>query len=441
MKERFNKMKDTAKVKSVITCDLEGRIETYNQGAEEIFGYRPEEVIGKKRVSFFSPGQTVLEYVPNWLKVASEEGEYRTKTVFLNRQREPVAAAIRITPTFKDGQQIGYCGVTEVLENVDPGEVAPNISFMTRLFSWLVITRAPFLTAIIVPILVGASWVAYRNLVQAFPWDLFFLALFAGIFMHVAANTFNDYFDWKSGTDQANNDYFLPYSGGSRSIELGLISEKALFRVALISLLMASTLGLILALRSGAGILLFGLVGALSSYFYTAPPLRLAARKGLGELLIGLNFGPLATAGTVYALTGSVTLADFLIGVPIGLLTTAILWINQFPDEDSDRQTGKINLVVLLGKKRARWGYLLLVATAFGLLLYWLATGVLPLGVLLVLVSLPLAIYAGRIALREYDQRSLIRANAATIQLHLACGLLLVAGLLLSVFFSGIPTL
>jgi 1,4-dihydroxy-2-naphthoate octaprenyltransferase len=207
--------------------------------------------------------------------------------------------------------------------------------------------------------------------------------------------------------------------------------------VASVALLIASILGLILAFLSGPMILLFGLVGALSSYFYTAPPLRLAARKGLGELLIGLNFGPLATAGTVYALTGSVSLTDFLIGIPIGLLTTAILWINQFPDEESDRMAGKLNLVVLLGKKRARWGYLLLLAAAFGLLLYWLAVGVLPLAALLVVLGIPLAVYAGRIAIREYDQRSLIRANAATIQLHLATGLLLVVGLLLGVFFNG----
>jgi 1,4-dihydroxy-2-naphthoate octaprenyltransferase len=426
------------KQKSVITCDMEGRIETYNQGAEELFGYRPEEVIGKKRVSLFSPGQTVLEFVPNWLKTASEEGEYRTKTVFLDRDKNPVAAEIRITPTYKDGQQIGFCGVSELIDDVDPKEVAPNISPMTRVFSWFVITRAPFLTAIIIPILVGAAWAVYQGLVQPFPWDLFLITLFAGIFLHVSANTFNDYFDWKSGTDQANNDYFLPYSGGSRSIELGLISEKSLFRVALVSLFVASALGLILAYRSGPVVLIFGLFGALSAYFYTAPPLRLAARNGLGELLIGLNFGPLATAGTIYALTGSLSLADFLIGIPIGLLTTAILWINQFPDEDSDRETGKINLVVMLGKRRARWGYLLLLGVAFGLLLYWLAAGWLPLTVLLILVSVPLAVSAGRIAVREYDQRSLIRANAATIQLHLVFGLLLVVGLLVSQFFSRI---
>jgi len=211
-------MSNNTQIKGVITVDLEGRIETYNDGAEKIFGYRPEEVIGKKRVSIFSPGQTVLQHVPKWLEIAREEGEFRTKTVFLDKDDVPVPAEIRITPTFRDGEQIGYCGVTEVLEEVDPAEVAPNISITTKIFSWLVITRAPFLTAILVPILVGAAWVAYRGIVQPFPMGLFWITLLAGIFLHISANTFNDYFDWRSGTDKINNNYFLPYTGGSRSI-------------------------------------------------------------------------------------------------------------------------------------------------------------------------------------------------------------------------------
>ena len=428
-------MSETHQVKSVVTCDMEGRIETFNSGAEQVFGYRADEVIGKKRVSLFSPGQVVLQHVPNWLKIAREQGEYESNTVFLRRDGTPIAAHVRITPTFRNGKQIGYCGITQVLENVDPVEVAPNISLMTRIFTWLVITRAPFLTAIIVPILVGAAWVAYMTQGQPFPALPFWLTLFAGIAMHIAANTFNDYFDWKAGTDKVNNSYFLPYSGGSRSIELGLISEKALFRVALVSLLISGALGVALAVISGPLVLLFGLMGAFSSYYYTAPPLRLAARRGLGELVVGLNFGPLATAGTVYALTGRVTLTDFLIGVPIGLLTTAILWINQFPDEQADRQTGKINLVVVLGARQARWGYLLLLAAAFGLLLYWLITGLFPMGMLLAFLSLPLAVYAVRIAFRDYYQRSLVRANSATIQLHLVAGLLMFAGVLVSAFW------
>ena len=419
-------------LKSVITCDLEGRIETFNKGAEQIFGYKPEEVIGKKRVSLFSPGTTVLEHVPTWLKTASEEGEYRSKTVFLRKDGTPFAAQVRITPTFRNGQQIGFCGVTEELENVDPAEVAPNVSFSTRMFAWLVITRAPFLTAIIIPVLIGAAWVAAEGLVQPFPWSKFFMALFAGIAIHVAANTFNDYFDWKSGADEENNEYFLPYSGGSRSIELGLINEKTLFRVAFTALLISAVLGLMLAYLSGPGVLIFGLVGAFCAYFYTAPPLRLAARRGLGELVTGLNFGPLAVAGTVYALTGQVSLVDFLIGIPIGLLTASILWINEFPDEDADRRAGKNTLVVTLGRERARWGYIAMVLAAFGLVIVGVVRNVLPIGATLVLASLPLAIYAIRIILREYGSRSLVKANVATIQLQLVGGLLLAAGILFS---------
>lgn len=428
-------MDESGRQKSVITCDLEGRIETFNAGAEAVFGYHPDEVIGKKRVSLFSPGQVVLEHVPNWLKVASQTGKFEGDTIFLRRDGTPIAAHVRITPTFRDGKQIGYCGVTEVLDQIDPQAAAPKISLMTRIFSWLVITRAPFLTAIIVPVLVGGAWVAYAHSGEPFPFLKFWMTLFAAIFLHVAANTFNDYFDWRSGADKVNNNYFLPYSGGSRSIELGLISEKALFRVASFSLLISAALGAALAVMSGPGVLIFGLIGAFSSYFYTAPPLRLAARRGLGELIVGLNFGPLATAGAVYALTGSVSVTDFLIGIPIGLLTTAILWINQFPDEESDRASGKINLVVVLGKSRARWGYLALVSLAFGLLLYWQVTGVFPAGMLLALLSLPLAAHAARIAWRDYNSRSLVRANSATIQLHLVTGLLMFAGVLISAYF------
>lgn len=425
--------------KSVITCDLEGRIETFNAAAAEIFGYTQEDIIGKKRVSLFSPGEVVLEHVPTWLKIAREQGEFRGETVFVRRDGTPFAARIRITPTYRHGQHIGYCGVTEVLEEIDPAQAMPRISPATRLFRWLVITRAPFLTAMIVPVLIGAAWVAVQG--GSFAWGRFILALLAGMLLHIAANTFNDYFDWTSGTDPINNNYFLPYSGGSRSIELGLISEGALRRLAFAALVGSALIGLLLTALSGPGILLFGLIGALSAYFYTAPPLRLAARRGLGELLVGLNFGPLATAGTVYALTGQAAAVDFLIGVPIGLLVIAILWINQFPDEESDRAAGKHNLVVVLGKERARWGYLLLLAGAFILTLYWTISGVFPVGAALILGGLPLAVRAIRIALRHYADRSLVQANAATIRLHLIAGVLMTIGLLASnvlrQFFGG----
>ena len=415
---------------STVTCDLEGRIETYNKGAEQIFQYSAAEVIGKKRVSLFSPGLVVLEHVPAWLKIAAEKGEFKTQTVFLRKDGSAFAADIRITPTFKDGRQIGFCGVTTPRPDVDANKAWPRIALMTKIFSALVVTRAPFLSATLIPVIIGAAWVAARGLVSPFPWGVFWLVALGASAMHIAANTFNDYFDWTSGTDKANNDYFMPYSGGSRSIELRLISETGLFRLAVIATLVAAACGLgALALTGRIGLLAFGAFGVFSTYFYTAPPLRLAARRGLGELLIGLNFGPLMVAGAIYALSGSLTWLDFLAGVPIGLFTTAILWINEFPDLKTDEESGKLNLVVTLGQERARWGYLALLVLAFGFVVLGAALGWFPLGALAMLLSLPIAYFTTRTLFQHYRDRALIKGNAATIQLHMLSGLLLAAGL------------
>lgn len=427
----------TSPLNSTITCDLEGRIQTYNKGAEQIFQYTAEEVIGRKRVSLFSPGPVVLEHVPNWLKTAREKGEFKTQTVFLRKDGSAFAADIRITPTFKNGEQIGYCGVTTPRPDVDANETWPQVSWMTKIFSTLVVTRAPFLSATIIPIIIGAVWTSSNGLVSPFPWGLFWLVLLGACAMHIAANTFNDYFDWTSGTDKINNDYFLPFSGGSRSIELGLISEKGLYRLSVIAALFAAACGLaVLALTGWVWLLAFGALGIFSTYFYTAPPLRLAARRGLGELIIGLNFGPLMVAGTVYALSGSLTWLDFLAGAPIGLFTTAILWINQFPDLKADQLSGKFNLVVTLGQERARWGYLVLLVLAFGLVAVGAALGWFPFGALAMLLSLPVAYLTTRTLFQHYRDRALIKGNAATIQLHMLAGLLLAIGLWIGSAFS-----
>jgi PAS domain S-box-containing protein len=125
---------DTAaqrKVKSTITCDLEGIIETYNVGAEQLFGYAPEEVIGRKRVSLFSPGWIVLQNVGTWLGKARDDGEFHTRTVFIRKDGSRFNAEIRLTPTFREGKQIGYCGVTTPIEET----VQPERKWWTSLVS------------------------------------------------------------------------------------------------------------------------------------------------------------------------------------------------------------------------------------------------------------------------------------------------------------------
>jgi 1,4-dihydroxy-2-naphthoate polyprenyltransferase len=427
--------KETATL-SVITCDMEGRIETFGPGAARLFGYAPDEVIGRKRVSVFSPGDVVLGYVPGWLKEASTKGSHETDTVFLRKDGTPFAAHIRITPTYGHDAagnkvQIGYCGQTRALPGKRPEDVWPKQSVATRIFKAVVIGRLPFLTASLVPVLLAAAWVmATSGAPTQFPWGLFGLVLAGALFLHLAANLFNDYFDWTSGTDAENNDYFLPFSGGSRSVELRLITPRGIAIAGTIALAAAAACGVLVALQGRPLVYAFGAAGALSGFFYTAPPLRLSARRGLGELFVGLNFGPLMTAGAAYALRGDITGADFLIGIPMGLLTTAILWVNEFPDTPADIRAGKVHLVATLGVSRARWGYLVLLAAAYGGALALALTGIAPRGSLLVLLAVPIAAWTGTTVVRKYADRGLAKASAGTIALHLVSGLLTCAGLI-----------
>ncbi|HSS66824.1 MAG TPA: prenyltransferase, partial [Gammaproteobacteria bacterium] len=215
-------------------------------------------------------------------------------------------------------------------------------------------------------------------------------------------------------------------------IELGLISERGLLRLAVGSLILAGVAAVPILYAQGSGVLAFGAAGALIAYFYTAPPLRLAARRGLGELSVGLAFGPLLLAGCVFALTGSVHATDFVIGIPLGLLTAAILLINEFPDAYADGLAGKNHLVVALGKALSRWVYVALVFFALGLCIVLALSGILPPGALSVLLAVPIAVKAITVLFSHYRDRALIEANAATIKLHFVAGLLLATGIVSS---------
>ena len=416
-------------VKSTITCDMEGRLETFNAGAEEIFGYKASEVIGKARVSLFSPGLTVLQNVPTWLNVARTKGKFEGESVFIRKDGSRFPAKIRITPTKKDGLQIGYCGGTTPLPQSELARVEPKISLFTKVFSALVVTRAPFLSASIFPVLIAGAYAAQSGELS---WPAFILALVGAASVHIAANTWNDMYDWKSGADKINHDYFLPYSGGSRAIELGLITERGLMKIAIGAVVVALACGLGIAALGSPVVLPLGLLGVLAAWTYTAPPLRLIARRGLGELLIGVAFGPLLSVGAVAAVTGSIDPVAALLGIPVGLLTTAILWINEFPDAPSDALAGKTHLVVTMGTSAARWGYVALIAVAFGTLVALVAVGALAPTALLALLTLPLAVRSTIILFREYRSRALVRANVGTIILQGAFGFTLACGILFS---------
>ena len=100
------------KIKSIITCDLDGKVETFSEGAQHLFGYSSEEVIGKKRVSDFSDGQVVLGHVVNWLKESVEKGQWEGDTVFLHKDKSEIPCRIKITPTKDSEGTVSYTNLT-----------------------------------------------------------------------------------------------------------------------------------------------------------------------------------------------------------------------------------------------------------------------------------------------------------------------------------------
>ena len=432
-------------MKSVIICDMEGVIQKMNKGAAEMFGYDPKELIGIKRVSLFSPGEIVLQNVLGWLEKADKDGENNIKTNFIRKDGSTFGAEITITPNFangKDKPQTGYCGITKELED----RVNIPIKFTTKIIKGIAITRGGFTLASILPMMIVAYILSFYNILNLLNA---FISILGVICLHIFSNLYNDFFDVSYGSDEENKEYFnvgskslilrgAQISGGSRAIELGLTTLKKTSSLGNIMLFLSIICLLILSFNSyivtgsSSNVFMMSIIaatGVFLGFFYTAKPLRLSARKGLGELTIFLAFGPLLTLGSMFSmsnisidLNSSIIQTIFFIGIPLGLLTTNILFINQFPDYESDKKTGKTNLVVIFGKKISRWIYLISNALIFVTLLLFIK--VMPLefpffikppfyvGLFCLLVY---ALFISVGLIKKYNSRDLVFYNIQTI--------------------------
>jgi 1,4-dihydroxy-2-naphthoate octaprenyltransferase len=210
---------------------------------------------------------------------------------------------------------------------------------MRELQFWIRAARAPFFTGSLAPILVGTG-AAYVATCGAVRWGLAVLALVSLTLLHACANLANDFFDHLSGNDALNTTFVSPFTGGSRVIQRGEARPWEVATAAFVCLTVAALIGFYLVYRAGWPVLWLGLIGGLTGVFYTAPPFRFAYR-GSGEPFIFLDFGLLPVLGAYYLQTGRFDSAAFWAGVPVGLLITAILWINQFQDMAADAAVGK----------------------------------------------------------------------------------------------------
>ena len=199
-------------------------------------------------------------------------------------------------------------------------------------------------------------------------WGWLGLTLTATLAIEVAKNASGEVADWKSGVDQAVSDADrTPFSGGKRVLVDGLLTPAQTWLIAILFYCIAIGAGLLIVFGREPRVLWLGIAGMAMAYFYHAPPLRLSYR-GLGEVAVGLCYGPGICAGTYLVQRGALPPAVACLGVPLGLLIAAFLWINEFPDYRADRAGGKRTLVVRLGRPRAARLFVLLHVAAFSCL-------------------------------------------------------------------------
>lgn len=318
-----------------------------------------------------------------------------------------------------------------VLEFPQHREVVSDWSrLVTRMKSWWVAWRPNSLVGALVPVVLGAalSW-QHTGIFLPF-W--FLVTLLGAVLLQIGTNLFNDYNDHRSGSDQSNRSFIRPFNGGSRVIQLGLLSPLDVLEGGIAACVAALGLAVYLTASDRPLVLALALIGILSGWVYNKSGWNFI-RGGIGELIIALNFGSLITLGTWYVQTGTLSWLPVIVALPVTLLITAVLYINQFQDEEGDRKTGKVTAVVRLGRKRAADLFPLYFIFSFAILIGLVLLEMAPVATLLALLALPVAWPAVSTARRNYaDNLDLAPANGFTAITHLFFGLMQALGYLTS---------
>ena len=290
---------------------------------------------------------------------------------------------------------------------------------------WWLGARPRTLGAGLVPVVVGTA--AAGEVI----WWRFVAAALVAAGLQIGVNLANDYFDGVRGVDTHER------VGPPRLTQSGAATPRAVLIAALLSIAVAGFAGLALAIATRPVlVLVVGGLGILAALLYSGGP-RPYAGLGLGEVMVFVFFGLVATCGTTFVMVETVTAASWWCGAVVGLLAVAILEANNIRDIGTDEAAGKRTLAVRLGDPHARALYGTMVVGAFGTIVAGVLAHLLNDSVgltqwgLVGLAGWPLAIQpleAARIA----SGRDLIPVLVGTAKLHAATGLLLSLGLVLS---------
>ena len=350
--------------------------------------------------------------------------------------REGVLDVIRVKPLI-----IKYRRVSDILEGKPPIVLDYTVDkpafeefnlLKEKVIRWYHAIRAPFLVAGIPPVLLGAL-IAYVETGVLYLSRLT-LTLMGVILAHISLNLLNDYYDHKLRTDIVNVDYIRPFSGGSRVIQLGLLSPLEVLTGGLIAMIVTIAIGIYLTLVSSIYTLIVMAIGLFLIISYNVPPLRLSAR-GIGEIACGLGFGSIITLGSYIVQTGYVSIHPLIVSIPLALLVAQILFVNEFPDYRADKDTGRLNLLVRLGRGRGRIIYHALYIITYLYIIFLYLYGEAPIYTLLSLIGVPISTYGMIYVNKYYDQpMDMIPGYISAIMTYMIVGFAMAAGYIIYIF-------
>ena len=292
---------------------------------------------------------------------------------------------------------------------------------MNQLKIWWIASRPKTLWASIVPVVIGGAMAVADH---GFHLLAFLVALVAALAIQIGTNFCNDYADFKKGADTEDR------VGPLRVTQAGLVSESAILRATVLMFGLAFLLSWFLIARGGWPILVVGVLSILSGVLYTAGPKPLGY-LGLGDLFVLVFFGPVAVAGTYYVQTLRLPVHVVVAGLAPGLLSVAILAVNNLRDVDGDRIVGKRTLAVRFGERFARVEYVFSVVAACAIPVVLLKVNPGHSAQLLASVTVLFALPLFRFLYRGAAGPALNQVLGQTAKLLLIYGLLFVVGCLL----------
>ena len=250
-----------------------------------------------------------------------------------------------------------------------PGGRPPGVAVVKKatLGDWIAGARLATLPLSISPVALGAATafvLPHEDAGAGWHWARALLCLAVAVFLQIGVYFANDYSDGIRGTDKHR-------VGPRRLTASGAAKPRAVLAVALVFFALAAAAGIAIVVRTELWWLLaVGAACILAAWFYTGGK-RPYGYYGLGELVVFVFFGLVATAGTTFVLAGTVTIESWLAGVAIGLIACAALMVNNIRDRAQDKLAGKRTLAVLIGNRASRVTYFVLLLAPFGILVFF----------------------------------------------------------------------